>query len=50
MTAHLKGDPAPGKLFFFGVAITGPPWLRFHVADAQAAACTVRTSKSAGRP
>jgi hypothetical protein len=45
-----QGRPGTGELFFFGVAITGLPWLRFHVADAQAAACTARTSKSAGRP
>ncbi|SEH04118.1 carotenoid cleavage dioxygenase [Nonomuraea solani] len=35
MTAHPKVDPDTGELFFFGVAITGPPWLRLHVADPQ---------------
>jgi carotenoid cleavage dioxygenase len=34
MTAHPKGDPDTGELFFFGNDPFSPPWLRFHVADA----------------
>jgi carotenoid cleavage dioxygenase len=34
MTAHPKLDPVSGELHFFGYDIMGPPWLRYHVADA----------------
>ena len=34
MTAHPKVDPETGELLFFGYNIFGPPFLRFHVADA----------------
>jgi carotenoid cleavage oxygenase len=33
MTAHPKIDPVTGEMHFFGYDITGPPWLRYHVAD-----------------
>jgi carotenoid cleavage dioxygenase-like enzyme len=34
MTAHPKLDPETGEMGFFGYAFT-PPFLRYHVADAQ---------------
>jgi len=34
MTAHPKVDPTSGELVFFGVDVFGPPFLRYHVADA----------------
>ena len=34
MTAHPKIDPRTGELHFFGYNIFGPPYLRYHVADA----------------
>jgi carotenoid cleavage dioxygenase-like enzyme len=34
MTAHPKIDPSTGDLHFFGYNILGPPYLRYHVADA----------------
>jgi len=34
MTAHPKIDPSTGELHFFGYNIFGPPYLRYHVADA----------------
>ena len=37
MTAHPKLDPVTGELHFFGYDIMGPPWLRYHVADASGA-------------
>jgi carotenoid cleavage dioxygenase len=37
MTAHPKVDPETGELLFFGYDIFGPPYLRFHVADASGA-------------
>jgi carotenoid cleavage dioxygenase len=43
MTAHPKIDPATGEMLFFGYDIFGPPFLRFHVADASGA--LVRTEE-----
>lgn len=37
MTAHPKHDPETGELVFFGYDIAGPPYLRYHVADASGA-------------
>ncbi len=37
MTAHPKVDPVTGELHFFGYDVFGPPWLRYHVADASGA-------------
>jgi carotenoid cleavage dioxygenase-like enzyme len=34
MTAHPKVDPDSGELVFFGSDVFGPPFLRYHVADA----------------
>lgn len=34
MTAHPKMDPVTGEMLFFGYDPFGPPWLRYHVADA----------------
>ena len=34
MTAHPKIDPRSGEIHFFGYNIFGPPYLRYHVADA----------------
>src|SRR5215468_7750660 len=34
MTAHPKLDPETGEMVFFGYSVL-PPYLRFHVADAQ---------------
>ena len=34
MTAHPKVDRQTGELVFFGCDIFGPPFLRYHVADA----------------
>jgi len=34
MTAHPKLDPTTGELIFFGSDVFGPPFLRYHVADA----------------
>jgi carotenoid cleavage oxygenase len=37
MTAHPKFDPVTEEMHFFGYDIAGPPWLRYHVADASGA-------------
>ncbi len=37
MTAHPKIDPVTGEMHFFGYDAFGPPWLRYHVADATGA-------------
>jgi len=37
MTAHPKIDAATGEMHFFGYNIFGPPYLRYHVADASGA-------------
>jgi carotenoid cleavage dioxygenase len=37
MTAHPKVDPRTGEMHFFGYDIFGPPYLRYHVADAAGA-------------
>ena len=37
MTAHPKYDPLTAELVFFGYDIMGPPWLRYHVLDANGA-------------
>jgi carotenoid cleavage dioxygenase len=34
MTAHPKVDPSTGEMLFFGYDPFGPPWLRYHVANA----------------
>jgi carotenoid cleavage dioxygenase len=34
MTAHPKIDPVTGEMLFFGYDPFGPPWLRYHVANA----------------
>jgi carotenoid cleavage dioxygenase len=34
MTAHPKIDPATGEMLFFGYDAFGPPWLRYHVVNA----------------
>ncbi len=34
MTAHPKMDPVSGEMLFFGYDIFGPPWLRYHVVNA----------------
>jgi carotenoid cleavage oxygenase len=39
MTAHPKVDPDTGELHFFGVDVFGPPFLRYHVADAAGRLC-----------
>jgi carotenoid cleavage dioxygenase-like enzyme len=41
MTAHPKVDPDTGELIFFGCDVFGPPFLRYHTADA--AGVLVRT-------
>ncbi len=43
MTAHPKVDPVSGELVFFGTDVFGPPFLRYHVADATGA--LVRTEE-----
>ncbi len=43
MTAHPKVDPDTGELVFFGSDVFGPPFLRYHVADA--AGALVRTEE-----
>lgn len=35
MTAHPKIDPVTGEMLFFGYNIFGPPYLRYHVVNAQ---------------
>jgi carotenoid cleavage oxygenase len=42
MTAHPKGDPGSGELVFFGYDVFGPPFLRYHVADADGALVQTR--------
>jgi carotenoid cleavage dioxygenase len=37
MTAHPKVDPVTGEMLFFGYDAFGPPWLRYHVVDAEGA-------------
>lgn len=34
MTAHPKMDPVTGEMHFFGYDAFGPPWLRYHVVNA----------------
>jgi len=34
MTAHPHTDPATGEMCFFGYDVLGPPFLRYHIADA----------------
>jgi carotenoid cleavage dioxygenase len=34
MTAHPKIDPVTGEMLFFGYDAFGPPWLRYHVVNA----------------
>jgi carotenoid cleavage oxygenase len=34
MTAHPKIDPVTGEMLFFGYDPFGPPWLRYHVVNA----------------
>jgi carotenoid cleavage dioxygenase len=34
MTAHPKVDPVTGEMLFFGCDAFGPPWLRYHVVNA----------------
>ena len=34
MTAHPKVDPVTGEMLFFGYDPFGPPWLRYHVVNA----------------
>ena len=34
MTAHPKVDPVTGEMLFFGYDAFGPPWLRYHVVNA----------------
>jgi carotenoid cleavage oxygenase len=34
MTAHPKMDPVTGEMVFFGYDAFGPPWLRYHVVNA----------------
>jgi carotenoid cleavage dioxygenase len=35
MTAHPKMDPVTGEMLFFGYDVFGPPWLRYHVVNAE---------------
>lgn len=37
MTAHPHTDPVSGEMCFFGYEVAGPPYLRYHVADASGA-------------
>jgi carotenoid cleavage dioxygenase-like enzyme len=37
MTAHPHTDPVTGEMCFFGYDVLGPPFLRYHVADASGA-------------
>jgi carotenoid cleavage dioxygenase-like enzyme len=37
MTAHPHMDPVTGEMCFFGYEVVGPPFLRYHVADASGA-------------